>query len=100
MIRLTGIRPKIPNYLRHPHAYPGIIWIRWYKLCNVKSSRALISLQLFKPMLPETIRAQIPNRAGAAAMCLNTQTLSQCNRVVNAKTACINPRGDEREMKL
>jgi hypothetical protein len=43
MIRQTGIRPKIPNTLRHPHAYPDIIWIRWYELCNAKSSRALIS---------------------------------------------------------
>jgi hypothetical protein len=99
MIRLTGIRPKVPKYLRHPLRIP-IIWIRWYGLCNVKSFRALISLERVKPLLPETIRAQIPNRAGAAAMCLNTQTLSQCNRVVNAKTPCINPRGDEREMNL
>jgi hypothetical protein len=39
---------------------------------------------------------------GAAAMCttcVNTQTLSQCNRV-NANPLAINRRGDEREMKL
>jgi hypothetical protein len=38
----------------------------------------------------------------AAAMCttcLNTQTLSQCNRV-NSSARAANPRGDEREMKL
>jgi hypothetical protein len=32
-------------------------------------------------------------------MCVNTQTLSQCNRV-NSNPAAINPRGDERETKL
>jgi hypothetical protein len=51
---------------------------------------------------PETIKAQRPNVIGAAAMCaicVNTQTLSRCNKV-NPNPVAINPRGDEREMKL
>jgi hypothetical protein len=63
---------------------------------------ALISLEPFKPLSLETIKAQRANVTGAAAMCaicVNTQTLSQCNRV-NPNPLDINPRGDEREMKL
>jgi hypothetical protein len=63
---------------------------------------ALIQLEPFKPLSPETIKAQRANVIGAAAMCatcVNTQTLSQCNRV-NPDPLAINPRGDEREMKL
>jgi hypothetical protein len=63
---------------------------------------ALISLEPFKPLSPETIKAQRANVIGAAAMCatcVNTQTLSQCNRV-NPNPLAINPRGDEPEMKL
>jgi hypothetical protein len=62
----------------------------------------LISLEPFKPLSPETIKAQIANAIGAAAMCatgVDTQTLSQCNRV-NANPLGINRRGDEHEMKL
>jgi hypothetical protein len=76
--------------------------MRWYELCNAKSSAALFSLKPFKPLSPETIKAQRANVIGAAAMCamcLNTQTLSQCNRV-NPNARAVNPRGDEREMKL
>jgi hypothetical protein len=63
---------------------------------------ALIQLEPFKPLSPETIKAQRANVIGAAAMCatrVDTQTLSQCNRV-NANSLGINPRGDEHEMKL
>jgi hypothetical protein len=76
--------------------------MRWYELCNAESSAALISLEPFKLLLPETIKAQRTNVIGAAAMCatcVNTQTLSQCNRV-NANAVAANPRGDERETKL
>jgi hypothetical protein len=62
----------------------------------------LISLEPFKPLSLETIKAQRANVIGAAAMCatcLNTQTLSQCNRV-NPNPLAIKPRGDERETKL
>jgi hypothetical protein len=62
----------------------------------------LISLEAFKPLSLETIKAQRANVIGAAAMCatrVDTQTLSQCNRV-NPNPLAINPRGDEPEMKL
>jgi hypothetical protein len=101
IVRLTGIPPKIPNYLKPPARID--IWIPWYELCNAKSSPALNALKRFKAMLhqccPKRLEAQRANRAGAAAMCLNTQTLSQCSRVVN-QFSCINPRGDERKTKL
>jgi hypothetical protein len=70
--------------------------MRWYELCNAKSSAALFSLKPFKPLSPETIKAQRTNPADAG---FNTQTLSQCNRV-NPNARAANPRGDEREMKL
>jgi hypothetical protein len=76
--------------------------MRWYELCNAKSSAALFSPNPFKPLSPETIKAQRANVIGAAAMCatcVNTQTLSQCNRV-NPNALAANRRGDEREMKL
>jgi hypothetical protein len=76
--------------------------MRWYEPCNENRPAALISLEPFKPLSPETIKAQRANVIGAAAMCatcVNTQTLSQCNRV-NPNPLAINPRGDEPEMKL
>jgi hypothetical protein len=42
--------------------------MRWYKLCNAKSSAALFSLKPFKPFKPlslETIKAQRTNPADA-----------------------------------
>jgi hypothetical protein len=98
---VIGIRPEIPNYLSTTHATQS-------HLCGGTSfatpSRpaALISLEPFKPLSLETIKAQRTNATGAAAMCamcVNTQTLSQCNRV-NPNARAANPRGDEREMKL
>jgi hypothetical protein len=77
--------------------------MRWYEPCNaLNRPAALISLEPFKPLLLETIKAQRTNVIGAAAMCatwMNTQILSQCNRV-NPNPLAINRRGDEREMKL
>jgi hypothetical protein len=94
------MRPEIPNYLstaRAPsHLYGGT------GFATPTRPAALISLEPFKPLSPETIKAQRANVIGAAAMCatcLNTQTLSQCNRV-NPNPLAINPRGDERETKL
>jgi hypothetical protein len=62
----------------------------------------LITLEAFKRLSPETTRAQTANVIGAAAMCaicVNTQTLSRCNKV-NPNPVAVNPRGDEYEMKL
>jgi hypothetical protein len=39
--------------------------MRWYELCNAESSAALFSLKPFKPLSPETIKAQRTNPAGA-----------------------------------
>jgi hypothetical protein len=64
-----------------------------------KSSRGVDFAGPFKPLSLETIKAQRTIPTGAASMCLNTQTLSQCNRV-NPDPLAINRRGDEREMKL
>jgi hypothetical protein len=91
---LTGIRPEILNYLNTARIYAVV-----RALQRQAVPRALILLEPFKPLSLETIKAQIANVIGAAAMCLNTQTLSQCNRV-NPTPVAINPRGDEREMKL
>ena len=41
IVRLTAIPSEIPNYLTPPMRID--IWLRWYELCNAKSSRALIS---------------------------------------------------------
>jgi hypothetical protein len=43
--------------------------MRWYEPCNANRPAALISLEPFKPLSPETIKAQRANRADAAAMC-------------------------------
>jgi len=59
IVRPAGIRPEIPNYLRPRIA---IAFMRWYELCNAKSSTALFSLKPFKPLSPETIKAQRTNR--------------------------------------
>jgi hypothetical protein len=94
---LTGIRPEIPNYLN-----TAVAPMRWYEPCNAKPSRGVDLLEPFKPLSPETIKAQRANATDAAAMCgmcVNTQTLSQCNRV-NANPIAVNPRGDEPETKL
>jgi hypothetical protein len=63
---------------------------------------ASISLEPFKPLSLETIKAKTANVTGAAAICascVHTQTLSQCSRV-NANSRAVNPRGDECKMKL
>ena len=51
IVRPTGIRSEIPNYLTPPTRID--IWIRWYRLCNAKSSRALSALKRFRAMLHE-----------------------------------------------
>jgi len=101
MVRLTGIRPEIPNYLNtapasRSHLSGGT------SFATPGRPAALILLEAFKPLSPETIKAQTANAMVAAAMCgmcVNTQTLSQCNRV-NANPTAINRRGDEPRMKL
>jgi hypothetical protein len=98
---LTGIRPEIPNYLNTAPASRSHL-CGGTRFATPSRPAALISLEPFKPLSPETIKAQRANVIGAAAMCaisVNTQTLSQCNRV-NPNPLAVNPRGDEREMKL
>jgi hypothetical protein len=94
------MRPEIPNY---PSNRFAIAPMRWYEPCNAPyRPAASISLEPFKRLSLETIKAQRANVTGAAAMCascVHTQTLSQCNRV-NVNSLAVNPRGDEREMKL
>jgi hypothetical protein len=58
IVRSAGIRPEIPNYLRPRIA---IASMRWYELCNAKSSAALFSPTPFKPLSPETIKAKRTN---------------------------------------
>jgi hypothetical protein len=36
---------------------------------------------MFKPLSPETIKAETTNPIGAASMCRNGEVLSQCNRI-------------------
>jgi hypothetical protein len=66
--------------------------------------RKIIPLRLFRlnrsnHCRPKRLKPQGQFQAVRLSMGLNTQTLSQCNRV-NPNPLAINPRGDEREMKL
>ena len=50
-------------------------------LAKPNRQAASISPQRFKPLSPETIKAKRANPTGAASMCQNGETLSQCNRI-------------------
>jgi hypothetical protein len=68
-------------------------------LAPAKRQILLIRLNRSNHCRPKRLKPKEQTPAGAASMCLNTQTLSQCNRV-NPNARAANPRGDERETKL
>ncbi|NOJ40463.1 hypothetical protein [Bradyrhizobium australiense] len=104
IVRLTGIRPEIPNYrtarASRRHRCAGT------SLATPNRPAALISLEPFKPLSPETIKAQRANSTGAASMCrmrlqcVETQKLYRSAAGVNSKPVADDPRDDEPEMKL
>jgi hypothetical protein len=62
-----------------------------------------VAVTSFKPLSPETIKAQTTKRTVGASICQNQDTLSQCSRPgakINLEAARGNLRGDEVEMKL
>jgi hypothetical protein len=105
IVRSAGIRPEIPKLPTQPfrnRVRCAGTSLGGTSLATPDRPTASISLEPFKPLSLETIKAQTANVTGAAAMCascVHTQTLSQRN-TVNASSNAVNPRGDEQEMKL
>jgi hypothetical protein len=88
IFRSTDIRPEVIR----PEVPTSLVRALQYKSCNHENFNPSNLAAAFKPLSPETIKAETTKRTGEASICQNQDALPQCstsNRNINREPAIV-----------